>query len=132
MKSILLFLMVLSISGLTPVQAAETPALGEIAGLLFNGQGHTGTSRTGTAQIHPREWVQLLVNHGDTVEKGQRLAVYKSSKGRAVIEYIASRSGRVMVHSRAALDSLDTILEIITVSHEDYCAVEDCTLAEPE
>ncbi|MFS1524784.1 hypothetical protein ACL7TT_11815 [Microbulbifer sp. 2304DJ12-6] len=132
MKRVLLFLVILTLSGWTQVGAAETPPLGEIAGLLGTGQGHAGTSRTGTAQIHPREWIQLLVSHGDSVEKGQRLAVYKSSKGRAVIEYIASRSGRVLVHSRAALNSLGNVLEIITVSHEDYCAVEDCTLAEPE
>ncbi|USD21243.1 hypothetical protein [Microbulbifer variabilis] len=132
MRKICLFVVILAVSGITPLRAAEAPRFGEIAGLVSVERIYAQAMRT--TQVHSLigNWMEVFVRHGDAVEKGQLLAVYKSTRGRAVLEYIASRSGRVLINSRAALNTVESVLEIITVPHEEYCRHVDCTAATEE
>ncbi|MFA0809816.1 hypothetical protein [Microbulbifer epialgicus] len=132
LKRVCLFIVILAVSGLTHLRAAEAPPLGKIAGLLGVERIQANQARSTPARNRVSDWVMIFVNHGDTVEKGQRLAAYKNARGRTVLEYIASRSGRVLVNGRNAPNTLGSVLEIITVPHEEYCEAEDCTLAASE
>ncbi|GAB2875002.1 hypothetical protein ACCI51_05510 [Microbulbifer echini] len=129
MKRVCLCFVILAVSGITHLRAAEAPRLGEIVGLVGAGQLHARIVRDSPARNLIGNWMEIFVSHGDAVEKGQLLAVYKNSKGRAVLEYIASRPGRVLINSRAALHSVENFLEIITVPHEEYCNRVDCTVS---
>lgn len=132
MRKVCLFIVILAISGLTHLRAADAPLAGEVAGLISIEQVYASQARSKPARTRTNDWVQLFVRHGDAVEKGQRLAVYRNARGRTVLEYIASRSGRVLVNGQAALNSLGSVLEIITVPHEEYCNVENCSAGNRE
>ncbi|WP_444946013.1 hypothetical protein ACJJIP_00530 [Microbulbifer sp. VTAC004] len=126
MKRVCLLIVILAVSGLTHLWAAEAPLAGEVTGLVSIERVYANQAGSGPMRVRANDWVQLFVRHGDVVEKGQRLAVYRNARGRTVLEYIASRSGRVLVNGRAALNSLGSVLEIITVPHEEYCQVVNC------
>ncbi|QFT56733.1 hypothetical protein [Microbulbifer sp. THAF38] len=127
MRKICLFIVILAASGITTLRAAEAPRFGEIAGLVSAERIYAQAVRN--TQVHSLvgNWMEVFVSHGDAVEKGQLLAMYKSNRGRAVLEYIASRSGRVLINSRNALNSVENVLEIITVPHDEYCRHVDCS-----
>ncbi|MCO1332806.1 hypothetical protein MO867_00510 [Microbulbifer sp. OS29] len=128
MSKISLLFVVLCASGWSAVQAAESPLWGEIAGLLSAEQIYTNSGRTYTSQNRAREWIRLFVNRGDQVRKGQIIAEHRNIKGKVVLEYIANRSGRILLNSRSAIDSVESILEILTVEEEKYCEYENCVL----
>jgi len=132
LRKVCLFIVILAISGLTHLRAADAPLAGEVAGLISIERVYASQARATPARTRPSDWVQLFVRHGDVVEKGQRLAVYRNARGRTVLEYIASRSGRVLVNGQAALNRLESVLEIITVPHEEYCNVENCSAGNGE
>ncbi|WP_226649123.1 hypothetical protein [Microbulbifer variabilis] len=127
MRKICLFIVILAVSGITTLRAAEAPRFGEIAGLVSVERIYAQAVRNTPAHSLIGNWMEVFVSHGDVVEKGQLLALYKSTRGRAVLEYIASRSGRVLINSRAGHNSVGNILEIITVPHDEYCQHVDCT-----
>ncbi len=71
-------------------------------------------------------WIDLLVDSGEMVRAGQRLAVQLNAQGRVVQEYTASTAGRVAIVARQIQgDSRDTVLEI-NVSDADKCVGSGC------
>ncbi|WP_157953938.1 hypothetical protein [Microbulbifer sp. A4B17] len=117
MKRVCLFIIILTVSGLKHLRAAEAPTFGKAQRLLSIEQIYASQARSTSARNHDRDWMIILVNHGETVEKGQRIAIYKNTRGRTVLEYIASRSGRVLVSGRNTPNTLASILDIITAPH---------------
>ncbi|WP_444918459.1 hypothetical protein [Microbulbifer sp. JMSA003] len=126
-KTTVLFV-ALSVIGATYAHAEKAPIFGEIAGLVSAEKIYTSMSHNNNLKQKQREWIRLFVNRGDQVRKGQKIAEHRNRKGKVVLEYIANRSGRILLNSRSAVDSVESILEIITVGEEKYCEYENCGL----
>ncbi|WP_157954182.1 hypothetical protein [Microbulbifer sp. A4B17] len=125
MSKIFIFV-VLYASSVSYAQAAKSPVFGEIMGLIGAEQIYASTARGNNLKKRHRDWIRLYVNRGDQVRKGQKIAEHRNIKGKVVLEYIANRSGRILLNSRSAIDSVESILEIITVAEDRYCDFDHC------
>jgi len=68
-------------------------------------------------------WIDLLVDSGQTVKAGQRLAIQRNLQGRVVLEYTAGASGRVDIVARGGRrDSHNVIFEIRIRAEEEKIA----------
>ena len=73
-------------------------------------------------------WIDLLVDSGEMVRAGQKLAVQLNAQGRVVQEYTASTAGRVAIVARWVRgDGPETVLEI-HVDNRPTCPGGDCEL----
>ncbi|WP_444958860.1 hypothetical protein [Microbulbifer sp. ZKSA002] len=126
MSKIFALIVVLCASNISYAQTTKSPVLGEIVGLIGAEQIYASAARGNNLKQRQRDWIRLYVNRGDQVRKGQKIAEHRNIKGKVVLEYIANRSGRILLNSRSAIDSVESILEVITVGEDRYCDFDHC------
>ena len=86
------------------------------------------TLASATAVPASTVWIDLLVDSGEMVHAGQKLAVQLNAQGRVVQEYTASTAGRVaIVEKQVRGESPGTVLEI-HVGDTPPCTGGECEL----